>query len=56
MIRDPRTRRRFSLAFLILGGLLLFLAPDDIWLGGLLLALGVALEIAGALMHRRLGG
>jgi hypothetical protein len=56
MIRDPRTRRRLSLALLALGGLLLFLAPDDIWIGGLLLALGVALEIIGALMHRRLSG
>lgn len=56
MIRDPRTRRRLSLALLILGGLLLFLAPEDIWIGGLLLALGVALEVAGALMHRRLNG
>lgn len=56
MIRDPRTRRRLSLALLILGGLLLFLAPDDIWMGTLLLILGVALEIIGALMHRRLSG
>lgn len=56
MIRNPHTRRILSLALLLLGGLLLFLAPEDIWIGGALLLLGVALEIAGTLMQRRGGG
>jgi len=55
MIRNPRTRRILSLVLMALGGLLLFLAPEDIWIGTLLLGLGVALEVAGTLMHRRAG-
>lgn len=51
MIRNPRTRRILSLTLIILGGLLLYLAPADIWLGGLLLVLGVVLEIAGVAMR-----
>jgi hypothetical protein len=35
-----------------LGGVVIFLAPEGIWIGGLLLVLGVALEIAGRLMQR----
>ena len=52
MIRNPRTRRILSVVLMALGGLLLFLAPEDIWIGTLLLGLGVALEVAGTLMHR----
>lgn len=55
MIRNPRTRRTLSLVLMALGGLLLFLVPEDIWIGTLLLGLGVALEIAGILMQRRAG-
>ncbi len=50
MIRNPRTRRALSLSLLVLGGVLVFLAPEDIWLGVLLLVLGLGLEVAGALM------
>lgn len=56
MIRNPRTRRILSLVLMALGGLLIFLAPEDVWIGALLLALGVALEVAGMLMQRRSGG
>lgn len=56
MTRNPRTRRTLSLALMALGGLLLFLAPEDIWIGTLLLGLGAALEAAGTLMQRRPGG
>ena len=52
MIRNPQTRRILSLVLLVLGGLLLFLAPEDIWIGTLLLGLAVVLEAAGALMRR----
>lgn len=45
-------RRALALALTVLGGLVLFLAPEGIWVGGLLLALGAGLEAAGALMQR----
>lgn len=38
---------------MVLGGILLFLAPDDAWAGVILLALGVALEIAGLVFAHR---
>lgn len=53
MISNPRTRRMWSFSLMALGGLLLLLAPADIWIGALLLVLGIALEAAGALLHRR---
>lgn len=53
MIRNPRKRRMWSFSLMALGGLLLFLAPADIWIGSLLLALGIALEAAGTLLHRQ---
>lgn len=56
MIRNPRTRRALSLVLMALGGLLLFLAPEDFWIGTVLLCLGAALEVAGMLMQRGKGG
>ncbi len=53
MIRKPGTHRMLSLALMALGGVLLFLAPEDFWIGTLLLAVGGALEVTGALMRRR---
>jgi apolipoprotein N-acyltransferase len=50
MIENVRTRRALSLTLVVLGGVLLFLAPEDIWIGVLLVALGLALEIVGALV------
>ncbi len=52
MLRNPRTRRRTAIILVVLGGILMFVAPE-IWEGLLVLALGVALELAGiALGHR----
>ncbi len=54
MIKNVRARRALSLGLLALGGTLLFLAPEDIWIGVLLVALGLALEIIGAMVaHQR---
>lgn len=53
MIRNTKTRRALSLVLLVAGGMFIFLVPDDVWLGVALLALGVALEILGASMHRQ---
>jgi hypothetical protein len=53
MIRHPHTRRAFALVLTVLGGVMLFLAPDDVWIGAILLSLGMALEIIGAWLQRR---
>ena len=50
MIKNVRTRRAIALLLVVLGGVLLFLAPEDIWIGALLVALGLALEIVGAML------
>lgn len=53
MMKHPRTRRALAVGLLALGGVLLFLAPDDAWAGVVLLVLGVALEIAGLVFAHR---
>jgi uncharacterized membrane protein YccC len=51
MIKNPRIRRTIAVIMVVLGGVLMFLAPE-IWQGALLLAAGVALELFGiALKH-----
>lgn len=47
MIRNPRRRRAFSIALLVFGGVALFLAPDHVWYGAVLLGIGVGLEVLG---------
>ena len=37
---------------LIAGGILMFLAPENIWIGAILFMLGLALEIAGLVLRR----
>lgn len=52
LLRYPRQRRTLSFILVVLGGALLFLAPDDAWIGAALAALGVAIElIAFGLTH-----
>ena len=52
MIRNPRTRRVSAIILIVLGAILMFLAPE-VWQGALLLALGVVLELVGiALEHK----
>ncbi len=50
MIKNMQTRRVLSLGLVVLGGVVLFLAPEDIWIGALFVALGLALEIIGAML------
>lgn len=45
MIKPPRLRRVISIALMILGGLVMFLAPHNAWFGLLFLGAGLALEI-----------
>jgi hypothetical protein len=52
MIKNPRTRRAIAVIMMVLGAILMFLAPE-VWQGALLLAAGVALELFGiALEHK----
>jgi len=52
MIRNPRIRRSSAIVMVVLGALLMLLAPE-VWQGALLLALGVVLELVGiALEHQ----
>jgi hypothetical protein len=52
MIKNPRTRRAIAVIMMLLGAILMFLAPE-IWQGALLLAAGVVLELFGiALEHK----
>ena len=52
MIRNPRIRRASSVVMVVLGAILMLLAPE-VWPGALLLVLGVVLELVGiALEHK----
>jgi len=52
MIRHTRARRISALIIVVLGAILMLLAPET-WPGALLLILGVVLELLGiALEHR----
>ncbi|MGA9667038.1 MAG: hypothetical protein WBQ69_11405 [Gallionella sp.] len=52
MMMKPNTRRAIAVIMVVLGALLMLLAPEA-WPGALLLVLGVALELLGiALEHK----
>jgi hypothetical protein len=54
LIRNKRLRRIAGITLVIAGGLLMWLAPE-VMVGVVLLAAGVALEIAGITFDRRNG-
>ncbi len=52
MLKNPRTRRSLAIGLIVVGGLLILLAPE-VWAGVVMLALGVVIEVIGiALEHR----
>lgn len=53
MIRNPRTRRFLSLLLVILGLVLMLFAPENIWIGAILFALGLGMEAAGLVLRHR---
>ena len=53
MITNPRTKRILSISLLVLGGMLMFFAPENIWIGVILFTLGVGVEIAGLVLGHR---
>ena len=48
MIMNRRTKRILSISLLVLGGMLMFFAPENIWIGAILFTLGVGVEIVGS--------
>ena len=45
-----RTKRILSISLMIIGGILMFFAPENIWIGALLFILGLGIEIAGLML------
>ncbi|MEW6591903.1 MAG: hypothetical protein AB1418_12825 [Pseudomonadota bacterium] len=52
MLRNRMPRRLAAGALIVLGAVLMFLATE-VWIGVLLLLLGLALEVAGIALERR---
>lgn len=52
MLSKKRSRRVLAGFLVVLGGLLIFLAPE-MWAGVALLALGVVIELAGIALERK---
>ena len=53
MITNPRIKRILSISLLVLGGMLMFFAPENIWIGAILFTLGVGVEIVGLVLGHR---
>lgn len=52
MLRQRRSRRVLAMFLVVLGGVLMVLAPE-MWAGLVLLVLGVILELAGIVLERK---
>lgn len=52
MLRKRRSRRVLAMFLVLLGGALMYLAPE-VWGGLLVLALGVVVELVGIALERR---
>ena len=52
MLKNRRVRRVVAISLVIVGGLLMALAPE-IWEGLLVLAVGVGIELAGIALERK---
>lgn len=56
MLKHPNQRRGLSATLVIVGALLIFLAPGNVWIGTVLATLGIIIElVAFGLVHRRNG-
>ncbi len=51
--KTRRKRRAAAIVLIVLGGVLMALAPE-IWMGLAILALGAAVELAGIVLERRI--
>lgn len=56
MFKPPHRRRALSVSLVVLGGILIFLAPDNVWIGAVLAIAGIIIElIAFKLAHSNNG-
>jgi hypothetical protein len=53
MLKQPYARRASSVILLVLGAVVMLFAPET-WAGALLLILGVAIELIGIALERRI--
>ena len=51
-MRKQRSRRVLAIFLVVLGGVLMYLAPE-MWAGLVVLALGVVIELAGITLERK---
>jgi len=54
LIKHKGLRRALGAVLVVIGGVLMWLAPE-VWSGAVLLAAGIALEIAGIALEHRYG-
>ena len=52
MLRKRRSRRVVAMVLVVLGGVMMYLAPE-MWVGGVLFVLGVIVELAGIALERK---
>jgi len=52
MMISPRTRRAIAVTMIVIGAILMFLAPES-WPGELVLVLGIVLEVAGIVLEHK---
>lgn len=52
MIKNPRIRRTIAAIMILLGAILMLLAPE-VWPGAMLFVSGIVLELAGIAMERK---
>lgn len=56
MLKQLHRRRALSVSLIVLGGVLIFLAPEDVWIGAVLAILGIAIEVIAFKLARHGGG
>jgi drug/metabolite transporter (DMT)-like permease len=56
MTRHSQLRRIFSVVAMVAGAILIFLAPDNAWVGIAMVLLGVAIELLGIILRHRRDG
>jgi len=52
MLRKPHIRRPIAALLIIMGGAMMYVAPET-WSGVLLLAMGVSVEVVGIALRRK---
>lgn len=50
MTRHSQLRRAFSVVAMVAGAILIFLAPNNAWVGIAMILLGVAIELLGIIL------